>query len=286
MSLLIDIIHKGILSSIQDRGRFGYKHLAIPQSGWMDHHSAKLSNLLVGNTSNAPNIEMTLQSAKIRFHKDAIIAITGADMSFKIDDQAIKLNQAIKIKSGSTFSGSYAKRGLRSYLAISGDYTNINSDYNSFSTYPITKFGGINGQYLNNGDQLIIHQKEKTLIDIKLETTSLDAQAVRLTPGPEFHLLDNTSKQALIEGKFKISSNFSRMGAHLESTVKLSTASVLDSSIPVIPGTVQCLPDGQLIVLLQDGQTTGGYPRIAFIEEAPLNAFNQIRPGLNFSFYF
>jgi len=179
MSLLIDIIHKGILSSIQDRGRFGYKHLAIPQSGWMDHHSAKLSNLLVGNTSNAPNIEMTLQSAKIRFHKDAIIAITGADMSFKIDDQAIKLNQAIKIKSGSTFSGSYAKRGLRSYLAISGDYTNINSDYNSFSTYPITKFGGINGQYLNNGDQLIIHQKEKTLIDIKLETTSLDAQALR-----------------------------------------------------------------------------------------------------------
>lgn len=287
MRLKIEILHKGMLSSIQDIGRFGYKHLAIPQSGWMDKRSAQIANILVGNEIDSPNIEMTLQSVSMLFHDTASIAITGADMKFKIDKIPIELNKTYSVSAGSKLTGTYAKEGFRSYLAIGGTPVNYLKSYDSYSTYPYCHFGGLNGTYLEQGDILIFDRSiSESLIDINTEISPLDTDRIFLIEGPEFNMLSDTDKQILLNTKFKISANSNRMGARLEDLVSRNESRTLDNSVPVTPGTIQCLPNGQLVVLLQDAQTTGGYPRVGIITPNELNKFNQIRPGKTFNLSF
>ena len=157
----IDVINGGILTTIQDSGRYGYQELGIPTSGAMDDYNFRLANILVGNKLDEAVLEMTYFGPTLKFNEELTIAITGSDMSPKINGEPIPMFETIKVKAGDTLQFGKVDEGIRSYLAFGGsiDVPVVNG---SKSTHIKTKMGGINGRALKPKDELnIIKSKEK-----------------------------------------------------------------------------------------------------------------------------
>ncbi len=278
----LKIIKAGSLCSIQDLGRKGWAFYAIPQSGAMDSKSASLANEILGNPENNPVIECTGIAATIEFQSDASISLTGGDPSWLIDGQPISRYKNITIKKGQILSGGKITHGFRSYIAING-ILETQEIYGSSSFYLNANIGGHNGQLIKAGDVLKWHEIQSTKATNFTNKPRPFISKIKLKKGPEFDFLDTQSKSALTENVFYISKDSNRMGARLEGD-KLSdrlhcTQPSLLNSVVVFPGILQVPPSGQILVILQDGQTTGGYPRIAYIDASHLDFFNQIAIG-------
>jgi allophanate hydrolase subunit 2 len=162
-----------------------------------------------------------------------------------------------------------ATDGLRGYLALNGKLK-LEKVYQSYATYPNAKLGGYQGRRLQKGDHL------------EWEPMPFDPfanEGIPLRPGPEFDLLTEESKRQLAAITYTISNASNRMGLRLHGPVLTSTSYQLEHSLPVLPGFVQLPPSGLPIVILQDGQLSGGYPRIAYVEPRFLSILNQVPLG-------
>jgi len=269
------------MTSIQDLGRKGLAYYAIPTSGVMDQNAAQLANQLIGNEPSHPIIECTSIAPTLSFLSDAIIAITGAEANWVLNKKKIKTYQLILIKKGDTLSGKQLTNGLRSYIAIKGQ---IKSQivYGSASCYLNAGIGGHAGRLFQKGD-IIEWEDSTTLIpEIIFQKNSDIPQKIKTYPGPEYDSLTPESKVLLKTSSFMVSPNSNRMGARLTGAKLQCSTERLLHSVPVFPGVIQLPPSGQPIVVLQDGQTTGGYPRILYIPLTELNRFNQIPINIPF----
>lgn len=286
--LKITFINPGMSTTVQDKGRIGYRYYGVPQSGYMDDFSAKLANLIIGQNEHQALIEFTYQGAKMHFDSDCQIALTGADLAWSCDGQKIERNSLINIHAGQIITGSYSRSGMYAYLAVKGMMSNIQNDIGSYSSYSYAELGGFNGRSVQKTDQLIIHTKAAPIqsLNIHIEGTSLDADCIRLSKGPEFDTMKQSDRDSFTKKTYRKSPQTDRMGSRLDHRNFDTQDKQLKNSRPVCPGIIQLLPSGQLIVLLQDGQTTGGYPRIGYIGLDELNKFNQIRIGREFKFEF
>jgi antagonist of KipI len=268
----LEIIHPGLMTSIQDLGRRGLAFYAIPNSGVMDQNAAKIALLLLHKNEDSPLIECTSIAPQILFHGSTRIVLTGADFNWQINGQSVPLNQIIQIQKGDLLKGQSAKDKLRGYIAFSGDLI-LEKTYRSYATYTHAQMGGYRGRLLKKGD--IIAWKNAVPND----------RIIRIKKGPEYDLLSDQAKSELINTSFIIDADSNRMGVRLQGKKLESSDYQLENSAPVLPGFIQLPPSGLPIVVLQDGQTTGGYPRIAYIPTAELSKFNQIPigGGLKFS---
>ncbi|MFT7606410.1 MAG: antagonist of KipI [Saprospiraceae bacterium] len=278
----LKVIKGGMFSTIQDGGRSGLAFYGIPGSGFMDRSSAQMANLLVGNKKNSSLIEMTSIGGKFQCAEQAIIAITGANMSPKINGQEVKMNKTILLKKDTVLEFKFAKTGLRTYLAIQGKWL-IPKTHGSTSTYTYARIGGLNGLPLKEGDEISISNKQinQNFIKWPIENNFDTIQKIDLQKGPEFSALKDITP---LNASFSISPQSDRMGAILngpELNIKVAKSF---SSQALFPGVIQCTPAGKLIVVLQDGQTTGGYPRVFMIPNKQLNLFNQLRIDKAFGF--
>jgi biotin-dependent carboxylase-like uncharacterized protein len=280
----IEIIKAGVMTTIQDGGRLGYRKLGIPTSGFMDSYSAKLANWLVDNELNAPIIEMIQTGSSILFHNDCSIALTGADFCAKVADEAVPRNETIQVKKGSQLTFGKSNGGNIAYLAISGKIQ-TSEILGSQSTYIRMQWGGINGTRLEKGNLLPI-QNIKQVAYKKIPehfTRSLTQNnEIRFTRGPEYQLIKNIEKY--LKDPLKISTQSDRMGFRLESNIEPTKHDIEIKSSPVVMGTVQFPPDGKPIILMADGQTTGGYPRIATVAHFDLSFLAQRRIGDSIKF--
>ena len=280
----VKIIKPGLQTTIQDNGRHGFAFFAIPCSGCLSNAKAQLANFLVGNPLEYPLLEMNLIPCCLEFLTPATIAITGDNFNFKINDNVIPLNQSIDVSAGDKLVGKPVRNSNLGYIAIQGKI-NGQSHYNSMSTLSIAQLGGINGQALVTNDIITLtndtpHVANRSISEYeKNHNTSFN-----ICKGPEYDLLDNTSKQKLQTHTFKISSSSNRMGARLEGNKLLLTQPRLTHSVPVLPGFIQLPPSGQPIVLLKDGQTTGGYARIAYLDNNNFESFCEIGVGAEIRF--
>ncbi|GLR18022.1 5-oxoprolinase subunit C family protein [Portibacter lacus] len=263
----LEILKPGLMTSIQGVGRKGLAYYAIPPSGAMDENAAQVALLLLGKNEEDPVLEFTSLAPEIKFHESTQIVITGADFNWKINNQSISLNTVMSVHNGDVLKGSFAKKGLRGYLAIKGKL-DIGRVYHSYSTYANAKLGGFHGRFLKKGDVLYWSDDE---LDMD--------QVVPFYQGPEYAFLSDTAKDLLVSTVYKISPDTNRMGMRLVGERLESTSYQLENSVPVLPGFIQLPPNGQPIILLQDGQTTGGYPRIAYIKPAFLSKLNQFPLG-------
>lgn len=262
------------MTSIQDFGRKGLGYYAIPNSGVMDTNSARIALLLLNLKEPHPLIECTSIAPQIRFKSKTKIAITGADFNWKINDESIHVNSVIDVSPGDVLKGGIAKNGLRGYIAINGALQ-IEQVYDSFSTYTNAKLGGFEGRLLKKGD----------VINWDLaEVEDFDQILIPIRKGPEYDLLSNESKILLFKNTYRIGSDSNRMGVRLEGTILESAAYQLENSLPILPGFIQLPPSGLPIIVLQDGQLSGGYPRIAYVVKKYLSRFNQIPLGGSFQF--
>jgi len=283
------IIKTGVLDTIQDLGRFGFQHLGINPGGAMDSFAAQSVNILVGNNSNEPVIELHFPASIFLFEQEAMIAITGADFSATINGESIPLWQPIIVAKNSLLQFQKWKQGARCYLAVR-EKLNIKRWLNSYSTNIKATSGGFNGRALQKDD--VINFKEKNeykfflqdndLIilpwkaDILWNTTPIDRIAV--IPGNEWDRLTDESKAIFPKKPFIIDSLADRMGYRLQGILKTKKNGELISSV-VSFGTIQLLPGGEMIILMADHQTIGGYPRIAHVVSAHLPMLAQKQPG-------
>lgn len=281
----LTVLSPGLQTLLQDHGRRGLAFYAIPRSGPLDPQSADLANALLCNPPSAAVIECHFVPPTLRFDSPASICLAGADMQWSIDERPVKRQAVLTIEAGSVLTGSPAGDACRGYIAIAGAFETERT-FGSAACYPLANFGGNGGRPLAAGDTLRWHSPSEPVAPLEFaQKVNKSAEDIlELLAGPEFHWLTPESQSKLVAKSFTITPDSNRMGARLTGP-KLSTGdNTLADSVPLLPGMVQLPPSGQCIVVLQDGQTTGGYPRIGYIAERELCRFNQIPLGREFRF--
>ncbi|MEP4532008.1 MAG: biotin-dependent carboxyltransferase family protein [Cyclobacteriaceae bacterium] len=269
----LTIVSPGAYTSIQDLGRFGYRHLGVPLSGAMDQQSAKLANLLVNNAEQNPVIEVTLSGPKIQFDSPTIVAITGAHISPTLNGSPVTMNHKIEICENDTLAFGKVRYGVRCYIGVHGlesDLTlNSTSQYEGITLKGRLEKGDSFNYKTANSDHSFTH--------VKTDPTLFGAKKLEITPGPDFDLIPKKEIKGLLDQTFQIHEN-NRMGYRLECEKPfINSLSIITSN--VIPGTVQLTPSGQLIVLMRDAQVTGGYPRIFQLTDKAINQLAQLPSG-------
>lgn len=284
----LQIIRAGLLDTIQDQGRYGYQHLGINPGGAMDRYSAQLANALLGKDLTSPVIEMHFPCCEILFKEKAIICITGADFKPSINRQKVPLNRPVALNKNTELRFEKKISGARCYLSFTGD-ADLDKWLGSYSTNLVAGAGGLNGRALKKGDTLnfinnfkiqsLPQEKEFAVLSWKAAETLWSKKEIRFVKGNEWEWLSDDSMKIFINHDYKILNNSNRMGYRLEgNTLKVKEDRQLISS-GVTFGTIQLLPDGKLIVLMADHQTTGGYPRIGYVISADLPLLAQHNPG-------
>ncbi len=287
----LKIIKSGIQDTIQGPGRTGYQWLGINPGGSMDSFASQIVNMLVGNEPRETVIEMHFPAAAFLFEKDALIAVGGANFSPTVNGEAIHLWQPVVVNQNSVLQFEQLRSGARCYLAVR-DGLLIKPWLNSYSTNLKASAGGFQGRMLQKGD-IIPYKKQndfsallqdKDLIslpwtaDVNWEPLS-DHHRIAVIQGSEWDWMDAGSQNNMFDQPFHIQQASDRMGYRLSGTPLRSNSQGELVSSAVNFGTIQLLPDGQLIILMADHQTTGGYPRIAHVIRADLPRVAQLRPG-------
>jgi len=267
---VIAILHPGIYCSVQDQGRFGHTKIGVPQAGCADTYAAKMANALLKNHEKDALIEITFGQGEFKFTSDTYICLTGGDFSPKLNGKLIKMQSVYFIKKDSVLSFGKRVYGARVYLSVQGGIQ-TETVYGSRSF-----FDGITQQKLGKGTMLpILPVEERTETSLsKVRVTDKHFTTIYLPclKGPEFFKL-NQEQQRKLFTPFSISDDNNRVGYRLKESLKNNLSSILTSA--VLPGTVQLTPSGKCIILLQDCQVTGGYPRILQLTEIAIARVSQ-----------
>ena len=288
----------GLLTTVQDLGRFGYQQDGIIVSGAMDALALRVANLLVGNPETAACLEITLLGPRICFEADGIIALTGAQLSPTLNDQPVSLNRSVWVAAGTELAFGPAVAGCRAYLAVAGGVA-VPPVLGSRSTYLRAGFGGHEGRALQAGDVLPVGAPSavsERLMQLLARPEAGWAAAgftagpvlgprppyrpvLRAVRGPEYEQFSAESQRAFWQEHFTITPAADRMGYRLQGPplARLEETELLSSAVTF--GTVQVPADGQPIVLGADRQTTGGYPRLAQVISADWPVLAQAVPG-------
>lgn len=281
----------GMLTTVQDLGRFGLQKYGVLISGAMDAAALRMANLLAGNEEGEAALEITLLGPQLEFEKGAVIALAGGDLSPSIDGMAIPLWRPVYVPAGSTLKFGRVLSGCRAYLAISGGIA-VPKAMGSRSTYLRAGIGGVHGRALEAGDVLETGESvewfktcsDKTVVmpwgaGHSIRPAYQENPVIRVVRGPEFDKFSAESKQRLWTEPFRVTTQSDRMGYRLADVPLAVAAPVEMISSAVSMGTIQIPPEGNPIVLLADRQTVGGYPRIAHVISVDLPLIAQVRPG-------
>ncbi|WP_125780311.1 biotin-dependent carboxyltransferase family protein [Pseudoalteromonas rubra] len=277
---MLEVIKPGVQLCIQDLGRHGHRHLGVSQSGALDPLAVKIANALLANPLNTAVLEITVGLTQLRFTSATNFALTGGDLKACLDDTPLTPGWRYYAEPGQLLSFASSPDALRAYVSVEGGF-DLQSVMGSCATDLQAGFGGINGSPLAAGDQL--HYTSC------LERHSVGAlqpgyhKQVRILSGPHCTQLDSSAAQLLCAKPWQVLPDSNRMGMRLTGP-DLFTHQLSINSQAVLPGTIQLPPNGAPIVLLNDCQTTGGYPMIAQVIQADLRHFAQLSAGDQISF--
>jgi len=267
---VIAILHPGIYCSVQDQGRFGHTKIGVPQAGCADTYAAKMANVLLKNHEKDALIEITFGQGEFKFTSDTYICLTGGDFSPKLNGKLIKMQSVYFIKKDSILSFGKRVYGARVYLSVQGGIQ-TETVYGSRSF-----FDGIAQQKLGKGAMLPILPIQKyadnNFSRVRVSEKHFTTIYLPCLKGPEFFKL-NQEQQRKLFTPFSISDDNNRVGYRLKESLENNLSSILTSA--VLPGTVQLTPSGKCIILLQDCQVTGGYPRILQLSEIAIARVSQ-----------
>jgi biotin-dependent carboxylase uncharacterized domain len=276
------ILNAGALSSIQDKGRYGFMAAGFSPSGAMDERALCIANLLVGNGRGEAAIETTLFGITAEFDTPAVIALTGADMSPELNGAKIENYRAVKIEKGDTLTLSAAASGCRGYLAVAGGFY-LKKVMGSLSTNMKVGVGGYLGRKLKAGDVLFFNTVEPEIKNIgkralPVETVQVPA-TVRAVLGPQNDYFTENGIETFFNSEYKLTADSDRMGIKLEGPAveSLKGVDIISDGIPL--GGVQIPSSGKPIVMAADRQTTGGYAKIATVVSTDMGILAQLKPG-------
>lgn len=269
MSLFIN--KTGILTTIQDLGRGKFARFGINPNGAMDQAAARLINVLLANDENDAVLEMHFPAPEIIFEKTAVFALGGADFGAELDGKPLENWRIYYAEIGNILKFKTRNFGNRAYLSIKNGFR-IPKILNSASTNLTANFGGFEGRTLRKDDRIFFNHETQTApkqTNFKISNSLIPFYSrfptVRVTAGAEFDDLTAESKDFFQQQTYRITRKSNRMGYRLNGEPLYLQKPREIVSTAVNFGTIQLLPDGNVIVLMADHQTTGGYPRLANI---------------------
>ncbi len=282
----IRIIEPGPLSTVQDRGRFGYQNRGVPVSGAMDLQALRIANHLAGNCNAEAGIEITWGGFRAEFLAPAHIAITGADPKPRLNGRSVPCWSGFSVQEGDILELNYVETGCRTYLAFSGG-VDVPEVMGSRSTYVRGGFGGLMGRALQKGDVLGLGQGGGTLVSAcsqSLIPKYCDHPVLRVTLGPQADALTPESLSWFLSLPYVVTDRCDRMGYSLKGPVLKHQQKADIVSDGTAFGAVQVPGNGQPIILMADRQTIGGYAKPATIISVDLPLLAQLVPGSSVRF--
>lgn len=283
---MIEIISAGMLSTVQDLGRFKVMKNGFTQSGVMDAYSTKIANKLCKNDVNAPVIEMTMLGITAKFKGEHIFAISGGIFDISLNGNSIRTNKDYVAKDGDVLSIKGAKQGLRCYLAVAGGF-DVPLFMGSASTNLKINVGGFNGRKLKAGDILKIGKADKIKNIEKRElpeNTYNNTVRVRVVLGPQDDMFSENDLMLFSKQQYTVTSDLDRMGIRLWGIALRGKEKLEIISDAITFGSIQITNSGMPIILMADHQTTGGYAKIATVISADLPKLAQVKPNDKISF--
>jgi len=281
----IKIIKKGLSDSIQDNGRYGYQHLGIPPAGCMDYISAWLANKILGNNLHQSVFEIHFPSSQFIFEKNCTISITGANFVPVINDKSIALNTPIQINKNDSLSMLQPMEGRTCYMAISGEIeTACWLGSQSYSRESVNNKDVFHFSDKKQEIKAVVNKVPQKMIESMQQWVFDHKSPIRILPGPAWSHLTEHAINALIHKPFMITTQTNRMGFKLAGTLLSLTIPNHFLSSGVTRGTLQLLPNGEMIVLMADHQTIGGYANLGQIILVDLPRLAQLKSGQSFYF--
>ena len=271
---MLKVLKSGFYTTLQDEGRFGYRDKGVPVSGVMDVSVVRNANILLENDHDAAVLEITMTGPTLQFERDTYIALAGAEFATTLNNEPISNNKVHKVKAGDILSYGRLINGFRAYLAIKNGFKTKEVLGSRSQYYPITKRGSLKDHEELKYDPYIDFEPKISELKVK---SLLDEKVLEVSKGPEFKLLDDVQLENIFIKEFTVAKEYNRMGYQFNEKIKGHDWSMLTSA--TLPGTVQLTPSGKLIVLMKDGQTTGGYPRILQLRDKAISILAQKKLG-------
>ena len=289
----VEVLKPGLATTVQDLGRPGFYHLGIPVSGAMDRYALRAANLLVGNAEDAAALEATFLGPELRFERDAVVAVTGAELAPRVDGEARPTWTSFPIRAGQALSFEFLKAGARAYIAAAGGF-DVPVTLGSRSTYVLGALGGHEGRALKAGDILPLHNagpngKEGMSVPASLRRQMSDATELRVITGLYWHRLMDQAGQGFFQDGWAVAPEADRIGYRFRGGKALEfvpreppfgagsdPSNIVDSGYPY--GSIQVPGGTEPIVLHRDAVSGGGYFMLGAVISADMDLIGQLQP--------
>jgi biotin-dependent carboxylase-like uncharacterized protein len=290
--MAIRVKSPGLLTTVQDTGRFGEYALGMPPSGAMDVFSYQVGNYLVGNEEGAAGLEITYFGPELEFTSAAVIAVTGAEMPPKINGEETPTWETLEVGEGDVLSFDYLKNGARSYLAVAGGI-DVPLFMHSRSTYTLIGLGGHEGRALQEGDELKVGESANggNLVGKRVEGDHVPAYTreteLRVIIGLASYRLTEESREEFLNTTWTVTPDADRVGYRYRggelkfvereqpAGAGSDPANVVDFGYPI--GSIQVPGGVEPIVLMNDAVTGGGYATIGTVISADRDKLAQTK---------
>ncbi|UXI04321.1 biotin-dependent carboxyltransferase family protein [Photobacterium sp. TY1-4] len=283
----LTVFTPGPLSLLQDLGRHGHQHIGVSPGGPMDEHAFLWANRLLDNPIHAAQIEIAMGQFSCQFHAATTIALTGADMAAKLNQQPISPWQSVSVRAGDQLSLRGSQHGIRAYLAVKGGFV-VTPVLNSCATVMRDNLGGpdTQGRKLTAQDCLRYNATPaQPLRRVPRQFIPEYGRDVTLEviPGYQYAQFAPEQRQRFFSHTYTVTPQIDRMGYRLAGeAIICQTTSLISEGIAL--GAIQIPADGQPIILMRDRQTIGGYPKIGCLTASSLSKLAQCQPGAQIRF--
>jgi antagonist of KipI len=277
------VIAPGMLTTVQDLGRWGWQDRGVPVAGPMDPFAHRLANALAGNPPDAATLEMTVVGPTLEFPDERRAAVAGADLDVSVDGQSTEPNRAFAVREGSMFRCGVRRRGARAYLAVSGGI-DVPPVFGSRATHLPSAMGGCGGRPLRAGDVLPLGRTGREPVRTRTWNEKVPDPFLRVLPGPQADRFAADALDLLQAAPYVVDLESNRMAFRLNGAPlrPARAAEMLSDAMPF--GALQVPPSGRLMLLMADRQTTGGYPILATVISADIQIAAQLAPGDSIAF--
>jgi biotin-dependent carboxylase-like uncharacterized protein len=277
----LHIVKPGLLTTVQDLGRYGHQESGVPVAGPMDAFSHRVANLLVGNDAAAATLEVTLLGPELICEAATTMAIAGAQFEVTCDDHPVAIGSSFAVARGQRLRFGRIIQGARAYLAVAGGIQTP-PVLGSRATHLVSHMGGLQGRALAAGDELPILDDPGQRPARKspgLVLPSKGRALLRVIPGPQADWFAADALTKMDGVSFRISPQSNRMGYRLQGPPLSRVHDRELISEPLGLGAIQVPAAGEPILLMADRQTAGGYPKIGYVISADLPLAGQLAPG-------
>lgn len=285
------IVRPGMLTTVQDLGRWGHQAGGVPVAGPMDVYSHRAANRLAGNHPDAAALEITLLGPELEASADLLCVVCGADFSMTVAGEPMPGGRLFAVPAGQRLRIGDRRYGARGTLAVRGGLA-APATLGSRATSIISRMGPFGGRALAAGDELAVGDRGNAGDAVNAVNAGnagirpplplalpRGGARLRVIAGPHDAMFTRKALDVFFSTRYIVTPNSNRMGYRLEGTSleHAAGADILSDATPM--GSVQVPKSGQPILLMADRQTTGGYPKIATVISADLPLAAQVAPG-------